>query len=157
MDYNNLYRSYQIKAAEDVLDPDEQAFFRKICRWYSKSFHTPLHLVESLPIDHILTNYYESTMEAIPYNDLYDIVIEDFLPEIQEENETNLQEFIEELEAEQAEQQQRKALKTQPAPISKPKATKKRNKPESLQDSDQSGAIEDSTPNINITFPDDEL
>lgn len=145
MDYNNIYRSYQIQAAEAVLDPDEQAFYRKICRWYSKNFFTPLHIVEALPTDQILTNYYEASMEQIPYNDLYDIVMEDFLPELVQENEDNLEEFMQDLELEQAETLKAKSPKSHTT-------IKTPNKAESLTSVDQSGQ----SPNINITFPDEE-
>ena len=136
MDFSNLYRSYQIKAVESVLDPDEAYFYRKVCRWYSTKFHTPLLTVESLPLDQILTNYYESTMESISYNDLYDIAIEDFLPEIQEENDKETEALMADLEKEQAEQLAKKEAKI-PKSHKQPKPT------------------EDSTPDVNIKFDDD--
>lgn len=169
MDFNNLYRSYQIQAAESVLDGNESYFYRKICRWYSAKFHTPLITVETLPIDHILTNYYESTMEVIPYNDLFDLVIEDFLPEIQKENEESLEEFMKEMEEEQAEQLAKKAgikpkisdkpdkpLKSGKTPKTITKLSNTLEKPQSLNHVDQSGEVEDLTPNIFTKFDDTE-
>lgn len=38
---------------------------RHILRWYSKTFNTPLHEAESLPLDQVLTHYYEETYEAM--------------------------------------------------------------------------------------------
>lgn len=157
MDYSNLYRSYQIQAAEVVLDPNEQYYYRKICRWYSKTFHTPLNQVELLPMDHVLTNYYESTMESIPYNELYDIVIDDFLPEIQKENEDDLNEFIKILEEEQREKQKLKSLKSGSITENNKKTNKASKKQQSLNHNDQSGTVSDLTPDINITFDDEEL
>jgi hypothetical protein len=143
MDFNNLYRSYQIQAAEVVLTPDEAYMYRKMCRWYSEKFHTPLLTVESLPIDHILTTYYESTMEQIPYNDLYDLIIEDFLPEIQEVKDKEDEEFAKALEEEQAQQLAAKALKSG-------KTNKK-----TVQKKETIENLPDSTPDINIKFDDD--
>ena len=40
-------------------------FYRKICRWYSREFSTPLHEVEKLPITDVLTHYYESHYEDL--------------------------------------------------------------------------------------------
>lgn len=98
----NIYRTYQIQASESILDPDEQSYYRKICRWYSSKFHTPLFQVLSLPVDHVLTNYYESTMEEIPYNDLIDITIQDFIPELVKEQDDTNEEYAKALEEEQA-------------------------------------------------------
>lgn len=101
-DFNNLYMGFQIQAAESVLDPDEAAYYRRICRWYSTKFHTPLMEVYKLSTDHVLTNYYESVMEAIPYNDLYDQVKEDHLPELVEIDDKENEDFARALEEEQA-------------------------------------------------------
>lgn len=43
---------------------------RKIYRWFSEKFHTPLHLVDELPIDDILQHYYEANYEAMEEEDL---------------------------------------------------------------------------------------
>lgn len=100
-DFTNLYRGYQIQAAESVLDPNEVYYYRKICRWYSETFHTPLHEVHKLPADTVLTNYYESIMEKIPHNDLYDQVKVDFLPDLVAKDEEDNEAYAQALEAEQ--------------------------------------------------------
>lgn len=56
------------------MEPDSEAHFRAICRWYSITFHTPLHLVEELPEDDVLVAYYEKT-----YEDMEDQEREDLL------------------------------------------------------------------------------
>jgi uncharacterized protein (DUF885 family) len=113
-DYSNLYMGYQIQAAEAILDPDEASYYRKICRWYSTKFHTPLMQVYQLSTDHVLTNYYESIMENMSYNDLYDQVKEDHLPELVQEDDQDNAEYARQLEEEQAitiARQQAKRLK----------------------------------------------
>jgi hypothetical protein len=45
---------------------------RKIMREYSKAFHTPLHEVYDLPIEHVLRAYYEETFETLEDKDLQD-------------------------------------------------------------------------------------
>jgi len=51
----------QIIALANVDDPDAKAEYRRICRWYSTKFFTPLHVVEyDLPIEYVLTHYYET-------------------------------------------------------------------------------------------------
>jgi hypothetical protein len=51
----------QIIALANVDSPDSRAEYRRICRWYSTKFYTPLHVVEEdLPIQYVLTHYYET-------------------------------------------------------------------------------------------------
>lgn len=38
---------------------------RNIFRWFSKEFHTPLHIVETLPFEDVLVHYFESTYEDL--------------------------------------------------------------------------------------------
>lgn len=51
----------QIIALASTESPDWKAEYRKICRWYSKEFNTPLDRVEwDLDYVHVLTHYYET-------------------------------------------------------------------------------------------------
>lgn len=43
-----------------VVKPDSRAFFRKICRWFSEKFNTPLPMTEDMPKEYILEHYFES-------------------------------------------------------------------------------------------------
>jgi succinate dehydrogenase flavin-adding protein (antitoxin of CptAB toxin-antitoxin module) len=55
----------QLRATLAILKPDREAWKRYICRWYSKEFHTPLDQVYDLPMEFILTNYFEAAVEAM--------------------------------------------------------------------------------------------
>ena len=60
----DVYTAIRLNALSAVLSGDEQEYvFRYIFRWYSKTFATPLHLVEELPIEDVLTAYYETKYE----------------------------------------------------------------------------------------------
>jgi hypothetical protein len=61
----NHYDALKLLALRAVMKPDADAHFRSICRWYSITFHTPLHLVDDLPEEDILTAYYERTYEEM--------------------------------------------------------------------------------------------
>lgn len=63
----DYFRSLQILALEAVEFQDAEAFYRKICRWYSKTFFTPLDSVEDLPMDKVLLTYYEEKFDEL-YN-----------------------------------------------------------------------------------------
>jgi hypothetical protein len=61
----DLYEAYQLLAARAILLPDREAWYRHVCRWYSKTFHTPLHEVQDLPTEFVLQNYYEGAIEEM--------------------------------------------------------------------------------------------
>jgi hypothetical protein len=58
----DLIRSLQIIALGAAECPDYDAFYRAICRWYSQTFATPLHVVmEELTDIFVLQTYYEES------------------------------------------------------------------------------------------------
>jgi len=62
----DLYTAIRLNALSDVLSGDDTEYIlRYIFRWYSKTFATPLHLVEELPLEDVLTAYYESKYEEM--------------------------------------------------------------------------------------------
>lgn len=58
-------RDLRLQAMHDVVREPEVYNLRHIFRWYSQTFHTPLHLVEHLPIQDILQHYYETQYEDL--------------------------------------------------------------------------------------------
>lgn len=62
MDY---IEAIQLKAAAAFLRPDRNSLLRHVCRWYSKTFSTPLHVVEDLPIEDVLTAYFEESIDQL--------------------------------------------------------------------------------------------
>lgn len=59
------YRALRLRAMQAVEHPDSDDQLRSIFRWYSRTFHTPLHLVEELPVDDVLSAYYEESYEGM--------------------------------------------------------------------------------------------
>jgi hypothetical protein len=66
----DIYEAVKINALNAVVNPDEEYYLRFIFRWYSKTFHTPLHLIPDLPVIDILTAYYEELYEKMEKDDL---------------------------------------------------------------------------------------
>lgn len=97
----NFYKYLQLKAINDIFNSDDLYFQRKICRWYSKEFSTPLEKVFQIPFDLILIHYYETEFEKIPKNDLIDILTNDFIDELSPENDEELDALMKRLEKEQ--------------------------------------------------------
>ena len=61
----NWLRDLRLLAMHAVVKESGDYNLRYIFRWYSRTFHTPLHVVENLPIDDILQHYYEVEYENL--------------------------------------------------------------------------------------------
>ncbi len=111
---------------------------RKVLRWYSKTFATPLHVVETLPVDDILQHYYESLYEDMDLEDeareLADLVMTEKEAAVAAEKlaKKTAEEdaFVKEVEAEEA---ARKAkAKTAPKAPAPPKPGRETDLPEAV-------------------------
>lgn len=99
-----IYEALQTQAICDILSQSDLYFFRKVCRWYSQKFHTPLHQVLSGNVvgwDEVLLHYYESQMEGLSHNQLYDLAVSEYAPELADILEEENQEFADALIEEQ--------------------------------------------------------
>ena len=133
---SNVYDFLQLEAVAGGLVKSDIAFFRKVCRWYSSTFHTPLHQVMECKVvqwDDILLHYYEDQMEDLPFNNLYDIACQEYIPElaaeIDKENEDYALSLVEEQQRTVKKREARLAKKKQAAapPVNKTEAPKATN------------------------------
>ena len=61
-------KSVQILAIDSIEHPNWESVYRNICRWYSKEFCTPLHVVENdLEEREVVRHYYEELFNRL-YN-----------------------------------------------------------------------------------------
>jgi primosomal protein N' len=107
----NYYKYLQLKSLDLIFNPNDAYFQRKICRWYSKEYSTPLKQVLVMAFDEVLTHYYENQFESIPRNDLIEMLINDHLPELSSEEDDDVDEWVENLELEQAASLEKKEKK----------------------------------------------
>ena len=63
--------------------PDFDAQWRRVSRWYSKTFATPLHLVDDLPRLDVLQAYYEDLYENLEDDKLH-LELEELLKPVDE-------------------------------------------------------------------------
>jgi len=68
------YADIRIIALNNVANKVGSYPIRKLVRWFSREFSTPIHVVEDLPIDYILLQYYESQYENMSKEELDEIV-----------------------------------------------------------------------------------
>lgn len=62
MDYVEAIRA---QALLDAMVGDFDFAYRRICRWFSSTFHTPLNEVEDYPIEYVLKHYFECQFESM--------------------------------------------------------------------------------------------
>ena len=55
----DFYQAVRLRALAAVLHPDRDYLIRRTIRWFSKTFHTPVAVVEELPLEEIVSTYYE--------------------------------------------------------------------------------------------------
>lgn len=91
----------QLLAIEGILENSLDAFERKVRRWFSKEHSTPYTETFKIPWDELLLHYYESSLANKSYNEVYDLAVEEFLPEFVKEAEDDDQAFAESLLEEQ--------------------------------------------------------
>lgn len=67
MEYFDAIRALALRS---VVTEDREYRLRTIFRWYSKTFFTPLHTVDELPLEEVLRHYYESKYEGLENEEL---------------------------------------------------------------------------------------
>jgi primosomal protein N' len=65
----------KLKALRDVLSSDSEFTIRRIYRWYSKTFATPLQEAFDIPLEDILLHYYEERFSALDQEELQEELI----------------------------------------------------------------------------------
>lgn len=101
MNSSDFLKIYDIALAS-VLEPDVNFHYRSICRWYSEHFHTPLHIVEKdLPIQYVVAHYYEAQISSADEEDLEGMIAKSLNPGWNQDEEEDIQRFIEEIEREE--------------------------------------------------------
>ena len=112
-DTTKVYESIQLEAIEGFLLKSFEFFERKVRRWYSKNFSTPLKDTHHIPWEEILLNYYEDAIDSRDYNEILEMAMSDYIPEFAKIKEIEDAEFDRELEEEQKQTIKKKAQKDQ--------------------------------------------
>jgi len=66
----NIFEIAQMQAMRAVVSPTDEDCLRRIFRYYSTTFNTPLHVVSNLPLEDVLLAYFESVYENMSEEDL---------------------------------------------------------------------------------------
>ena len=133
-------RYIQTLALGAIEDPDGEAYYRRICRWYSREFSTPLDtVINDLPEKEVLLHYYEDMYYTLYHNETeegqmryYQLrsailrtdkdIVEEELTE--EEDDAWAQEMVEQIQREEEALKAKKGQKTQPKQEPKPQTHK---------------------------------
>lgn len=57
------------------MEPDHDDLLRDIFEWYSREFHTPLHTVQTLPLDEVMVSYYRHVYRQLEPEDRHNHAI----------------------------------------------------------------------------------
>ena len=94
-----MIKELETLAIHGVSLKDSEYFTRKVCRYYSQKFHTPLMEVYDLPWGFVLTNYLEHIVESNnTEEDVYNLAVDICYPELREIEEDTISDRIRELE-----------------------------------------------------------
>jgi len=122
----------QVLALESVINKNTEYFVRKVCRYYSEKFHTPLKEVHELPWTFVFTNYLEHILENNKTEeDLIELAIDICYPEKRSEEEAEIEDWIKKIE----EEEENKRIE---------KARQQREKAKREKEEDENPQIEDS-------------
>ena len=66
----DLLKAMRLCSYGAVKKKDNEYLLRFVCRWYSREFHTPLHLVENYPVEEVLQHFFECRYETMEDEDL---------------------------------------------------------------------------------------
>ena len=101
----------EILALKGVCLKDSDYRYRKICRYYSHHFSTPLMDVYELPWFHVLQNYLEHVLEQKNEEALYELVLELVYPEKIQQEEDSVNDWIKQIEEEEKAKREKMAQK----------------------------------------------
>jgi hypothetical protein len=65
----DYFRALQILALNAVENQDGDSFYRKVARWYSREFATPLAEVDLIPETTLFQTFYEDTFDSMYHGD----------------------------------------------------------------------------------------
>lgn len=123
----DFYQSMQMEAVYNALTKSEVFFERKVRRWFSKNYSTPLLETYKIPWPDLLIHYYEAAIEDRNHNELYELAVENYLPVFINKKEEEDKAFAERLVKEQQETLRKKRGITK-GRTEKPQETKPRAK-----------------------------
>lgn len=103
----------ELLAIKSVALKDSEYFYRRVCRYYSEKFHTPLLDVYKLPWTFVFTNYLEHVIEVNNgQEEVYNLAVDICYPEKRNEEEQEIQDWIKKIE--EREERKRKSKNKNP-------------------------------------------
>lgn len=135
-DYGDLYKALQVEAVFNALTNNAAFFERKVRRWFSKNYNTPLKDTYDISWSEILIHYYEAALEDKDRNQIFDVAVDNYLPEFIDRKEEEDKAFAESLIEEQKRtlERKRRRKKAQTKPKPKEPDTDKSRKPEKAKE-----------------------
>lgn len=113
----------ELLAVKSIALKDPEYFQRRVCRYYSEKFHTPLMEVYGLPWAFVFNNYIEHLIETNnDKEDIYNLAIDICYPEKRVDEEEEIQDWIKRIEEEEEAKRQAKKQKKEEEKAARKKA-----------------------------------
>ena len=110
----DVYEHLEVLALHSVSTGKDPSYvYRKICRWFSREFHTPLPQVIKLPVEFVLQNYYEYQFESLQEEELFKIMRYHADPDYVETQKSDDDEFFRQVQEEVEKVNKAKTVKLQ--------------------------------------------
>ncbi len=116
-----MINKLELIALKSIALKDPEYFTRKVCRYYSEKFHTPLIEVHKLPWAFVFTNYIEHIIESNnSRKEIYDLSVDICYPEKKVSEEADMKDWIKRIEEEEQEKRAQKIIDTKMAQSNPP-------------------------------------
>jgi len=149
-----MIEKLEVISIQELLLKEPEYFARKVYRYYSKNFHTPLAEVYKLPWTFVFTHYLEHLVEQKQQSDIFDIAMEVCYPEYIEAEEEAIQRRIREIEEEEELKRQKKKGGQKSPPVQKEQTLQNPHKEEIHLSSDTFAHLEEEMLESNSTSSD---
>jgi hypothetical protein len=142
---NEIIESCKAEAIAGRLAPNEVNEWRYYCREYSKTFHTPLHVVLTMPPEQVILPFFEEQLgkKNLSEPDQFEAIVEEIRrlqdPNYDENKEKSEDDYVKGIEAWEAERVRKGA------PIPRPNKKKKKveaEEPEPVPETRKQGFVD---------------
>ena len=107
----SIYQFYQFESINGKLTKTDVAFERRCRRWYANELGISFSNTFDLAWTEIVSHYYDNQIEETPFNIVFNMAVDDYCPELAEEEAKADQAFADSLVEEQAETLSKKSIK----------------------------------------------
>lgn len=110
-----MIEQFEVLALSSIALKNPEYFQRKVCRYYSEHFHTPLLEVYNIPWPFVFSNYLEHVVESNHGQEgIFNLAVDICHPDYRENEEQEIQDVIKRIERQEEERRAKELAKLNP-------------------------------------------